>query len=189
MAVREVPYVGRLAGIAHEVVTAVIGMAWQGPTGDTAFGARLELVHNRRGGLQRCPMLWVRDLGILALLGVAEAQSLGEVLKLQEPAKDERVGGHTRTKLDELYRQGGVYNGRRILDESFVSEATPSAEWRPAWLRLRLPLVGHADRDDAGLQRHRTVRPAGRCGSRPRASGCHLQWLLSAAAIAGGGSC
>ena len=69
-------------------------------------------------------MLWVRDLGILALLGVAEAQSLGEVLKLQEPAKDERVGGHTRTKLDELYRQGGVYNGRRILDESFVSEAT-----------------------------------------------------------------
>jgi hypothetical protein len=68
VAVREVPYVGRLAGIAHEVVTAVIGMAWQGPTGDTAFGARLELVHNRRGGLQRCPMLWVRDLGILALL-------------------------------------------------------------------------------------------------------------------------
>jgi hypothetical protein len=128
----------------------------------------------------------VRDLGILALLGVAEAQSLGEVLKLQEPAKDERVGGDTRTKLDELYRQGGVYNGRRILDESFVSEATPSAEWRPAWLRLRLPLVGHADRDDAGLQRHRTVRPAGRCGAKPRASGGHLQWLLSAVALAGG---
>ena len=27
-------------------------------------------------------------------------------------------------KLDELYRQGRVYNGRRVLDESFVREAT-----------------------------------------------------------------
>ena len=27
-------------------------------------------------------------------------------------------------KLGELYRRGGVYNGRHILDESFVSEAT-----------------------------------------------------------------
>src|SRR4249919_3069849 len=78
-------------------VTAVIGMAWQGPTGDTALGAPLELVHNRRVGDNGVLCCGVRDLGILALLGVAEAQSLGEVLKLQEPAKDERVGGHSRT--------------------------------------------------------------------------------------------
>jgi CubicO group peptidase (beta-lactamase class C family) len=78
-----------------------------------------------------------------------------------------KLTGRDLVKLGELYRQGGVYNGRRILDESFVSEATRAQSGRPGWLRLRLPLVGHADSDDAGLQRHRTVGPAGGCGSSP----------------------
>jgi CubicO group peptidase (beta-lactamase class C family) len=35
-----------------------------------------------------------------------------------------KLTGRDLVKLGELYRQGGVYNGRRVLDESFVSEAT-----------------------------------------------------------------
>jgi CubicO group peptidase (beta-lactamase class C family) len=35
-----------------------------------------------------------------------------------------KLTGRDLVKLGELYRQGGVYNGRRILDESFVREAT-----------------------------------------------------------------
>ena len=35
-----------------------------------------------------------------------------------------RLTGRDLVKLGELYRQGGVYNGRRILDASFVNEAT-----------------------------------------------------------------
>jgi CubicO group peptidase (beta-lactamase class C family) len=95
-----------------------------------------------------------------------------------------KLTGRDLVKLGELYRQNGVYNGRRILDESFVSEATRAQSGDlPGFVRL--PLVGHANRDDAGLQRHRTIRPAGPCGTKPRASGRHLQWLLSAVALAG----
>jgi CubicO group peptidase (beta-lactamase class C family) len=35
-----------------------------------------------------------------------------------------KLTGRDLVKLGELYRQNGVYNGHRILDESFVSEAT-----------------------------------------------------------------
>jgi CubicO group peptidase (beta-lactamase class C family) len=35
-----------------------------------------------------------------------------------------KLTGRDLVKLGELYRQNGVYNGRHILDESFVSEAT-----------------------------------------------------------------
>jgi CubicO group peptidase (beta-lactamase class C family) len=35
-----------------------------------------------------------------------------------------KLTGRDMVKLGELYRQGGVYNGRRILDESFVRAAT-----------------------------------------------------------------
>ena len=35
-----------------------------------------------------------------------------------------KLTGRDLVKLGELYRQGGMYDGRRILDESFVSQAT-----------------------------------------------------------------
>jgi CubicO group peptidase (beta-lactamase class C family) len=35
-----------------------------------------------------------------------------------------KLTGRDLVKLGELYRQNGVYNGHRILDESFVSGAT-----------------------------------------------------------------
>jgi CubicO group peptidase (beta-lactamase class C family) len=34
-----------------------------------------------------------------------------------------KLTGRDQVKLGEIYRQGGVYNGRRILAESFVREA------------------------------------------------------------------
>ena len=80
-------------------------------------------------------------------------------------------------KLGEIYRQGGVYNGRRILAESFVREAIraqsgdlPAFDYGYLWW---VTPIGTEPAYSAG-----TVRPTGRCDSRPPASRRHLQWLF-----------
>ena len=50
-------------------------------------------------------------------------------------------------KLGELHRQNGVYNGHRILDESFVRDATRAQSGDLPGMDYWLPLVGHAARD------------------------------------------
>ena len=55
-----------------------------------------------------------------------------------------KLMGRDLVKLGELYRQGGVYNGRGVSSGARVvrERGDTSAERRPARLRLRLPLVG-----------------------------------------------
>ena len=92
-----------------------------------------------------------------------------------------RLTGRDMVKLGELYRHGGVYNGRRILDESFVREAIqaqsgdlPGFDYGYLWWVTPIGTT----------PAYSGIGPAGHCGSKPRARGCHLQRFLSAVALA-----
>ena len=42
-------------------------------------------------------------------------------------------------KIGELWLNGGVWHGRRILDADYISQASgPRARWQDPWLRVSL---------------------------------------------------